>query len=111
MSGWPLNSSSLSTSSHRPVIQFLRRTGNADSTRYEFRLRNVAVEWFRPQIRLDDHAAPCMGLEYSSDAVVRTWSPGSRASGCASLPAEICAAQFSAGKNHNRVDHESIRPC
>jgi len=42
-SGSALKSSSLSTSSARPVMKFLAPTGTTDSARYEFRLCSDAV--------------------------------------------------------------------
>src|SRR5579871_2207439 len=104
-------SSSLSTSSRRPVMKLRRWIGRTDSARYEFRFACVARLCVRPQIKLDDHDPPdFMGLEYEIDAVERVWSPASSASGCVRCPSEICAAQFAPGKYQTRAAHESIGP-
>ena len=91
--GCPLNNSSLSTISIRPVTKLLLPIGKTDSANQELRLRFVSVWWSLPQIRLEDQLPPGIGLKYSTDAVVRVSSPGSSASGLVRCPTDTCAAQ------------------
>ena len=66
--------------------------------------------WLRPQTKVEVQLPPGIGFMYCKEAVARTWSPGSSASGWTILPTETCAAQFLVGKNQSRVAQELIGP-
>src|SRR5271157_25621 len=70
-----------------------------------------AVFQFLPQIKLVAKALPCgRGAMYSTDAVVRTTSPGSCASNLVRCPAETCATHRGVGANVSRPEQEFIAP-
>src|SRR5271166_4675391 len=92
-------------------MKFLSRKGMTVSASTAFDPYLAAVFQFHPQIRLVAHQlSRGRGTMYSTDAVVRTTSPCSRASGLVRCPAEICAAQRGVGVNVTRPEYESIGP-
>src|SRR5260370_16538376 len=72
--------------------------------------RASAVLWLRPQIRLAAQFPCANRLLYETDAVERTISPGSAASGWRSLPTETCPAHFPVGAAEILPAQESTAP-
>src|SRR5664279_6058477 len=92
-------------------MKFLSRKGTTVSASTAFDPYLGAVFQLRPQIKLVAHQVRFeRGTTYSTDAVVRTTSPGSDASGWVNRPADICAAHRGVGVNVIRPEYESIAP-
>src|SRR5271157_2871127 len=92
-------------------MKFLSLKGTTVSARTALLPYFTSVFQFRPQMKLVAKALPCgRGITYSTDAVVRTTSPGSSASTRVRCPAETCAAHLGVGANVSRPEYESIAP-
>src|SRR6516164_441114 len=92
-------------------MKFLSRKGTTVSASTALEAYLGAAFQFLPQIRLVAHQLSCgRGTTYSTDAVVRTTSPCSSASGLVRCPADTCAAQRGVGVNVIRPEYESIGP-